>query len=247
MAAIMKFVFLLATASMVVNAAPSKKSIADVVEVTEEFRVRFEELSQEKEQMLQFARTALFATYRHMNEDMLIDLGNTRNTIDYGFDETRTLIAEKLLMGGDEDCLLDLVSQIRDEQRALASGMSVCAAGSNDAKDELASSFLEVLILLQRLATAQTEIVLWSYTNYNSVVASADHADYLRRTFGEMDYLWNTQVKQILQFEIDAMEHNRPILVAQNLDCLDKLPQQLLLFDEQIRSKISTCAAPLKV
>ncbi|XP_058455072.1 uncharacterized protein LOC131432675 [Malaya genurostris] len=248
MAAIAKFVFLVVAALTltIVNAGPAKKSVSDLIDVVEEYRVRFEELGLEKDQLLQFARVALFATYRHMNEDMLINLGNARNTIEFGFDETRSQIADDMLDGGDEECLLDLVSQIVDEQRRLASGMSECAAASNNAKGELSYSFLEELDLLQRLSTAQTEYVLFSFSNHNSFADPEQHAEFLRRTYEESEDLWNDQVRPIIQFEIDAMEYNRMILVAENLECLNELEQQLQTFDDEIREKVKTCVEPFR-
>ncbi|XP_055534363.1 uncharacterized protein LOC129723897 [Wyeomyia smithii] len=254
MAAIARFVLLAAAVLAATQAAPAEKSspskilrsVTDLIAVVEEYQPRFEELSLEKDQMLAFARTALFATFRHMNEEMLINFGNTRNAIEYGFDETRAEIADDILSGGDEDCLLNLVSLIIDEQRELASRMSECANTSNQDKDELAYSFYEVLELLQRMSTSLTEHLLWTFSNYNSFVSPAEHADFIQRSFEESVDLWNNEVQAVIQFEIDAMEYNRPILVAENLECLNRVAEQVQPFDEEIRSRISTCVAPLK-
>ncbi|EDS33647.1 conserved hypothetical protein [Culex quinquefasciatus] len=240
-------VALLATIAAAPSSIPSKKStIGELVEIVEEYRVLFEELSQEKDQMLAFARTGLFASYRHMNEAILENLGETRNTIEYGFDELRTDIAAAILDGGDEDCLLGLASEIRDEQRALATGMSICSQFTTDVKDDLSYSFYEVLELLQRLSTALSEYTTWSFSTHNSVTDPQEHAEYLRRTYVESRDMWEYEVLPIIQFQIDAIEYNRPIVVDDNMDCLEKIVDQMPMFEEYIRGKMETCAEPFK-
>lgn len=236
---------------MAVNAAPAsspakKNTVGDLIAVVQEYAPKFEELSLEKDQLLQFARTGLFATYRNMNEDLLVNLGNARNSIEYGFDEVRTYIAAKLLDGGDEECLLDLVSQLVAEQRALAMAMSLCSSFTTDAKDDLSYSFIEMLDLLQRLSTALSEYVLWSFSNHNSVNDPEDHAAYLRRTYQESADMWEQQVVPLVQFQLDAMEYNKPLIISENLGCLDKLVEQVDIFEVYIREQMYYCAAPLK-
>ncbi|KXJ79198.1 hypothetical protein RP20_CCG002081 [Aedes albopictus] len=249
----MKFtaVLLVVAVSVATSAAPSpavvkRNSVGDLVAVINEYAPKFEELGHEKDQLLQFARTGLFATYRHMNEDLLENLGNARNAIEYGFDEIRTKIAAKMLDGGDEECLLDLVRQIVDEQRALAMAMSLCSSFTTDAKDDLSYSFYEMLELLQRLSTALSEYVLWSFSTHNSVADPEDHANYLRRTYQESVDLWDQQVVPLVQFQLDAMEYNKPLIVAENQSCLDKLIEQVGTFNEYIYGQFEYCAAPWK-
>ncbi|XP_065085888.1 uncharacterized protein LOC135707906 [Ochlerotatus camptorhynchus] len=249
----MKLVALLlvAAVSVAVNAAPAsspakKNTVGDLIAVVKEYAPKFEELSLEKDQLLQFARTGLFATYRDMNEDLLVSLGNARNAVEYGFDEVRTYIAAKLLDGGDEDCLLDLVSQIVAEQRVLASAMSLCSSFTTVAKDDLSYSFHEMLDLLQRLSTALSEYVLWSFSTHNSVSDPEDHAEYLRRTYQESADMWDQQVLPLVQFQLDAMEYNKPLIIAENQSCLDKLVEQVDTFEEYIREQMYYCTAPLK-
>ncbi|XP_062540368.1 uncharacterized protein LOC134208403 [Armigeres subalbatus] len=242
-------VLLVVAISVAINAAPSpavveKNAVGDLIAVVDEYAPLFAELSKEKDQLLQFARTGLFATYRHMNEDLLKNFGEARNAIDFGFDETRNLIAAKIIDGGDEECLLNLVRQIVDEQRALASAMSLCALFSTTAKDDLSYSFVEMLDLLQRLSTSLSEYVIWSFSTHNSVKNASAHAEYLPRVYQESVDMWDDQVLPLVQFQLDAMEYNKPIIVAENLNCLDKLVEQITPFNEYIYQQLEYCAAP---
>ncbi|XP_055587532.1 uncharacterized protein LOC129739977 [Uranotaenia lowii] len=244
MAAIMKFVALLALVAVIhANPVAKKRSISNLIDVVEEYKLLFNDLSHEKDQLLQFARVSLFATYSLMNQDLLKDLGHTRNAIEFGFDELIGDIAEEITEGGNEECLLNLTAQIRREQVELAETMGVCSALTGSAKDDLSYSFYEFIDLLQRLSTALSEYVLWSFAVENSVTHADRQAENIRQMYEDSVEMWDEVVLPLIQFEINAMEYNRPIIVANNKDCLDILIEKVDLLNEELREQLGSCSA----
>ncbi|ETN57737.1 hypothetical protein AND_010695 [Anopheles darlingi] len=229
-----------------VSAAPSqtaaKPRTAELREAIEEYRVRFNELHQEKDQFLQFARTGLWASVRYMNEDILENLGEVRNTIEYGFDDVRLEISLQIVEGThNEQCLLDLVYEIVDEKVRLGDELSRCSSTATDAKDSLPESFYEFLNLLQRISTSIAETTLYTFINQNSVSDPERHLEYLREAYEETERSWLEEALPLMQFELDAMEYNRPLIVADNAECLAVIIEQQQSFEDNIRARIPSC------
>uniref|UniRef100_A0A182MAQ5 Protein TsetseEP domain-containing protein n=1 Tax=Anopheles culicifacies TaxID=139723 RepID=A0A182MAQ5_9DIPT len=242
------FVLIAACALMAstVSTAPSKTDIKprneELREAIEEYRVRFDELHKEKDQFLQFARTGLWATVRRMNEEVLVDLGETRNIVEYGFDDVRLDISLLIVEGNhDEQCLLNLVYDIVDEKVRLGEEISRCSAGTTDTKDSLPASFYEFLNLLQRLSNSIAETTLYTFVSQNSVADPERHLEFLQESFAETDRAWNEEALPLVQFELDAMEYNRPLIVADNAECLQEIQNSQQAFEDSIRQRISSC------
>uniref|UniRef100_A0A182P633 Protein TsetseEP domain-containing protein n=1 Tax=Anopheles epiroticus TaxID=199890 RepID=A0A182P633_9DIPT len=230
-----------------VSAAPSAKSAAkprseELRDAIEEYRVRFDELHKEKDQFLQFARTGLWASVRAMNEEVLQDLGETRNNVEYGFDDVRLEISLLIVEGNhNEQCLLDLVYDIVEEKVRLGEEISRCADDTNDAKDALPESFYEFLNLLQRLSNSIAETTLYSFVSQNSVTDPERHLAFLEESFAETDRAWNEEALPLVQFELDAMEYNRPLIVADSAQCLQVINDRQQAFEDSIRQQIPSC------
>uniref|UniRef100_A0A182NL55 Uncharacterized protein n=1 Tax=Anopheles dirus TaxID=7168 RepID=A0A182NL55_9DIPT len=229
-----------------VNGAPSKTVIKprsqELRDAIEEYRVRFDELHKEKDQFLQFGRTGLWATVRHMNEDVLQDLGETRNIVEYGFDDVRLEISLLIVEGNhNEQCLLDLVYEIVAEKVQLGNQISVCAAGTTDEKDSLPASFYEFLNLLQRLSNSIAETTLYTFVSQNSVSDPERHLEFLQEAYEETERAWTQEALPLMQFELDAMEYNRPLIVADNAQCLQAINEQQQAFEDSIRARMPLC------
>ncbi|XP_035902379.1 uncharacterized protein LOC118507685 [Anopheles stephensi] len=237
---------LIAACALMVSAAPSKPAIKprnqELREAIEEYRVRFDELHKEKDQFLQFGRTGLWATVRAMNEEILVDLGETRNTVEYGFDDVRLDISLLIVEGNhNEQCLLDLVYEIVAEKVELGDEISRCAAGATETKDALPESFYEFINLLQRLSNSIAETTLYSFVSQNSVTDPERHLEFLQEAFEETDRAWNEEALPLMQFELDAMEYNRPLIVADNAQCLQTIVDRQQAFEDSIRARIPSC------
>ncbi|XP_052866090.1 uncharacterized protein LOC128272339 [Anopheles cruzii] len=237
-------VAVLATA---ISAAPTnvvvKPHNAELQAALEEYRVRFDDLHTEKDQFLQFARTGLWASLRHMNEEVLQDLGETRNTVEFGFDDVRTEISLVIINGtSNEQCLLDLVREIIDEKVVLGTEISRCAAVTIATMDALPQSFYEFINLLQRLSSSIAETTLYSFVSQNSVIDPERHLAFLEDAFVETERTWVEEALPLIQFELDAMEYNRPVIVDENAECLQVIAAQQQSFEANIRSRIPTCA-----
>ncbi|XP_058117561.1 uncharacterized protein LOC131287207 [Anopheles ziemanni] len=232
--------------AVLASGAPSKTAVkprnAELREALEEYRVRFDELHREKDQFLQFARTGLWASVRTMNEQVLEDLGEARNNAEYGFDDVRLEISLLIVEGNhQEQCLLDLVYEIVDEKVRLGDEISACAAGTTESKDSLPESFYEFLNLLQRLSNSIAELTLYSFISQNAVADPERHLEFLEETFVETERTWNDEARPLMQFELDAMEYNRPLIVADNADCLQVVAEAQQSFEDYIREKIPSC------
>uniref|UniRef100_A0A182K0T3 Protein TsetseEP domain-containing protein n=1 Tax=Anopheles christyi TaxID=43041 RepID=A0A182K0T3_9DIPT len=248
MACNLSFVLIAACALLAsgVRAAPSKTAIKprseELRDAIEEYRVRFDELHKEKDQFLQFARTGLWASVRGMNEEVLQDLGETRNNVEYGFDDVRLEISLLIVEGNhNEQCLLDLVYEIVREKVQLGDEISRCADDANDAKDALPESFYEFLNLLQRLSNAIAETTLYTFVGQNSVTDPERHLEYLQESFAETDRAWTQEALPLVQFELDAMEYNRPLIVADTAQCLQVINDKQQAFEDSIRQRIPSC------
>ncbi|EGK96722.1 AGAP013272-PA [Anopheles gambiae str. PEST] len=229
-----------------VSAAPSKTAMKprsqELRDAIEEYRVRFDELHKEKDQFLQFARTGLWATVRAMNEEVLQDMGETRNIVEYGFDDVRLDISLLIVEGNhNEQCLLDLVYEIVEEKVLLGQEISRCADDTTDAKDSLPESFYEFLNLLQRLSNSIAETTLYTFVSQNSVNDPERHLEFLEESFEETDRAWNEEALPLVQFELDAMEYNRPLIVADNAQCLQAINDRQQAFEDSIRERIPSC------
>uniref|UniRef100_A0A182JNB7 Protein TsetseEP domain-containing protein n=1 Tax=Anopheles atroparvus TaxID=41427 RepID=A0A182JNB7_ANOAO len=237
---------LIAALAVLASGAPSKMAIKprneELREALEEYRVRFDELHREKDLFLQFARTGLWASVRQMNEEVLQDLGAVRNTVEYGFDDVRLDISLLIVEGNhQEQCLLDLVYEIVAEKVRLGDEISRCAAGTTETKDALPESFYEFLNLLQRLSNSIAELTLYSFISQNSVTDPEAHLAFLEETFVETERSWNDEARPLMQFELDAMEYNRPLIVADNAACVAEITASQQSFENYIREKIPSC------
>ncbi|XP_052890894.1 uncharacterized protein LOC128299080 [Anopheles moucheti] len=248
MASNFTFVLIAACALMAssISAAPSKTVIKphnqELREAIEDYRVRFDDLHKEKDQFLQFARTGLFATVRRMNEEVLIDLGEARNTVEYGFDDVRLEISLAIVEGNhNEQCLLDLVYEIVAEKVQLGDEISRCSAGTTDTKDALPASFYEFIDLLQRLSNSIAETTLYTFVSQNSVSDPERHLEFLQESYDETARAWNEEALPLMQFELDAMEYNRPLIVADNAECLQVVVERQQGFEDTIRERIPSC------
>ncbi|XP_055643065.1 uncharacterized protein LOC129779544 isoform X1 [Toxorhynchites rutilus septentrionalis] len=242
-----RFTLSLATLFVIASAAPSIKSgLSDLTGLVKEYHELYERMYQEKTELQQFARAGHQFMYRWINGDILKDIAIAHDEIQRKANETDEVIAEKLLAGGDEKCLLTQRSRLQEEQRAFGDGISECAANVSETKDSVGDTFQENLDILQRLTTSISEYMLWSFSMHNSVTQPERHVDTMLRAYYELELLWRESVLPTMQDNIDGMHAQGQDIVASHSNCLDGLIEKTDEHIERIRDDISLCPVPYK-
>uniref|UniRef100_A0AAG5CQA5 Protein TsetseEP domain-containing protein n=1 Tax=Anopheles atroparvus TaxID=41427 RepID=A0AAG5CQA5_ANOAO len=217
-------------------------SMRELAEITEEYRVRFDELYEDKDAFIRLARVIIRAELKGLNEATLENLANARNEIDDILTETREDIANAILLpNANEQCLLDLVNTVISEGSQAGDGMSSCAADKIAIKEGLGDEFRTLTNTLQRIATAASEYTLYTFAIHDSFNDPEDHIDWLERNYANQVAFWDEVARPEAQEDLDNMELNRPILVAENRACLDAVIARLNTAMQNVRIQINGC------
>uniref|UniRef100_A0A182IKK0 Protein TsetseEP domain-containing protein n=1 Tax=Anopheles atroparvus TaxID=41427 RepID=A0A182IKK0_ANOAO len=217
-------------------------SMRELAEITEEYRVRFDELYEDKDAFIRLARVIIRAELKGLNEATLENLANARNEIDDILTETREDIANAILLpNANEQCLLDLVNTVIAEGSQAGDGMSSCAADKIAIKEGLGDEFRTLTNTLQRIATAASEYTLYTFAIHDSFNDPEDHIDWLERNYANQVAFWDEVARPEAQEDLDNMELNRPILVAENRACLDAVIARLNTAMQNVRIQINGC------
>ncbi|XP_035774334.1 uncharacterized protein LOC118457126 [Anopheles albimanus] len=217
-------------------------SMSEFGEIVDQYRVRFEELSEDKDAFVRLARVLIRAELKGLNEATLANLADARNEIDDVLTEIRTEIADATLeANANEECLLRLVDLVIDEGRTAGDGMSSCAADKIEIKEGLGDEFRTLTNTLQRISTAAAEYPLFSYTQHNSFAEPQEHVDWLEENYDAQVAFWDNVARPEAQEDLDNLEINRPALVAENRACLDAVVARLNTAVNGIRQQINSC------
>ncbi|XP_065085892.1 uncharacterized protein LOC135707908 [Ochlerotatus camptorhynchus] len=224
------------------NAKPSRSSMTELADITEEFRVKFDKLHTEKDEFVNLARIITRAELKLLNEATTKNLADAWSDIDHHFDNTRKIIADMILYpNANEDCMLGLVEEIVAERIRAAYEMSLCAADKIAIKEGLADEFRDLVSLLQRISSAAAEYTLFSFANHNSFIDPEGHIDWLERNFQNQVDFWDNVARPEAQEDLDNLEMNRPDLVEENRACLDRIQVQMTEVDRNINQRLGQC------
>uniref|UniRef100_A0A182WQR3 Protein TsetseEP domain-containing protein n=1 Tax=Anopheles minimus TaxID=112268 RepID=A0A182WQR3_9DIPT len=217
-------------------------SMRELSEITEDFRVRFDDLHDDKDDFIQLARTLTRAELKGLNEATLENLGNARNDIDDILTETREDIAEAILEpNANEQCLLALVDTVIAEGRRAGEGMSACAADKIAIKEGLGDEFRALTNTLQRIATAASEYTLYTFAIHNSFTEPEEHVEWLEENYDNQVEFWDNVARPEAQEDLDNLEINRPALVEENRLCLQAVITSLNTAMNTVRGQINSC------
>uniref|UniRef100_A0A182NL54 Protein TsetseEP domain-containing protein n=1 Tax=Anopheles dirus TaxID=7168 RepID=A0A182NL54_9DIPT len=236
------FVALLCVALAAVTGVSAQTSLGELAEIVEQYRVRFDELHEDKDSFVRLARTLIRAELKGLNEATLANLGNAREDIDDILTETREAIAAAIILpNANEQCLLALVDTVIAQGRVAGDGMSTCAADKIAIKEGLGDEFRELTNTLQRISQAAAEYTMYSFAIHNSVADPADHADWLERNYNTQVEFWDNVARPEAQEDLDNLEINRPALVEENRVCLAGVITRLNTAMQNVRVQINGC------
>ncbi|XP_058059575.1 uncharacterized protein LOC131210356 [Anopheles bellator] len=217
-------------------------SMQELATITEDFRVRFDALHEDKDEFLRFARVLIRAEMHGLNEATLVNLGEARNEIEELLSEVRTDIANAIIQpNANEQCLLNLVNTVIAEGRTAGAGMSSCAADKIAIKEGLGDEFRTLTNTLQRLAQATSEYTLYTFAIHDSFNNPQSHVDWLETNYANQVTFWDDVARPEAQDDLDNMEANRPTLVAENRVCLDGVVSRLYSVLVGVRLQINLC------
>uniref|UniRef100_A0A182P632 Protein TsetseEP domain-containing protein n=1 Tax=Anopheles epiroticus TaxID=199890 RepID=A0A182P632_9DIPT len=217
-------------------------SMRELAEITEEFRVRFDELHDDKDDFVRLTRVLTRAELKGLNEATLVNLGNARNDIDDALADTREQIANAILEpNANEECLLGLVDRVIEEGRRAGEGMSACAADKINIKEGLGDEFRTLTNTLQRIATAASEYTLYTFAIHNSFTDPDDHVEWLEENYANQVDFWDNVARPEAQEDLDNLEINRPALVEENRVCLAAVVTALNTALNTIQGQINSC------
>ncbi|XP_050089470.1 uncharacterized protein LOC126573418 [Anopheles aquasalis] len=236
------FVFIALCLFVAALSVSAQLSMSEFAEIAEQYRVRFDDLSEDKDSFLRFARVLIRAELKGLNEGTLANLAEARNDIDDILTEIRTEIADATLEpNANEDCLLRLVDSVIAEGRTAGDGMSSCAADKIEIKEGLGDEFRTLTNTLQRIATAASEYPLFSYAQHNSFTDPQEHVDWLEQNYEAQVAFWDNVARPEAQEDLDNLEINRPALLAENRACLNAVIARLNTALTGIRQQINSC------
>ncbi|XP_062540367.1 uncharacterized protein LOC134208402 [Armigeres subalbatus] len=238
------FTVLVCGLMVVAYAAPTTHnySMEELGRIIEEYRVKFDDLHEEKDAFLVFARIVVRAELKMLNEAVTENLGQAWSDIDHHFDSTRKIIGDMIITpGANEQCLLGLVEEIVAERIRAADEMSLCAADKIVIKESLADEMRTLVNLLQRISTAAAEYTLYSFSNHNSLLDPESHIEWLERNYQNQVNFWDNYARPEAQEDLDNMEINRPLLVQENLLCLERIQLDMAEVDRNINLRINQC------
>uniref|UniRef100_A0A182K9D7 Protein TsetseEP domain-containing protein n=1 Tax=Anopheles christyi TaxID=43041 RepID=A0A182K9D7_9DIPT len=217
-------------------------SMRELAEITEEYRVRFDELHDEKDAFVRLTRVLTRAELKGLNEATLVNLGNARNDIDDVLADTREQIANAILQpNANEQCLLGLVDRVIEEGRRAGEGMSACAADKITIKEGLGDEFRALTNTLQRIATAASEYTLYTFAIHNSFTDPEEHVEWLEENYANQVEFWDNVARPEAQEDLDNLEINRPALVEENRVCLNGVISRLNTAMNTVRAQINSC------
>ncbi|XP_058117562.1 uncharacterized protein LOC131287208 [Anopheles ziemanni] len=217
-------------------------SMRELAEITEEYRVRFDELHADKDAFIRLARVFIRAELKGLNEATLANLADARNEIDDILTDARADIADAILLpNANEQCLLNLVETVIAEGSRAGDDMSSCAADKIAIKEGLGDEFRTLTNTLQRISTAAAEYTLYTFAIHDSFNDPEDHIDWLERNYANQVAFWDEVARPEAQEDLDNMEINRPILVAENRACLDAAIARLNTAMQNVRIQINGC------
>ncbi|XP_053668929.1 uncharacterized protein LOC128719330 [Anopheles marshallii] len=217
-------------------------SMRELTEITEDFRVRFDELHEDKDDFIRLTRVLTRAELKGLNEATLENLANARNDVDEILFDTREEIAAAILVpNANEQCLLGLVDTVIAEGRRAGEGMSSCAADKIAIKEGLGDEFRALSNTLQRIATAASEYTLYTFAIHNSFAEPDEHVEWLEENYDNQVSFWNNVARPEAQEDLDNLEINRPALIEENRLCLNAVITSLNTAMNTVRGQINNC------
>uniref|UniRef100_A0A182SW40 EF-hand domain-containing protein n=1 Tax=Anopheles maculatus TaxID=74869 RepID=A0A182SW40_9DIPT len=217
-------------------------SMRELTEITEDFRVRFDDLHDDKDGFISLTRVLTRAELKGLNEATLENLAIARNDIDDLLTETREDIASAILEpNANEACLLALVDTVIAEGRRAGEGMSSCAADKIAIKEGLGDEFRALTNTLQRIATAASEYTLYTFAIHNSFTDPEEHVEWLEENYENQLSFWDNVARPEAQEDLDNLEINRPALVEENRLCLEAVVTSLNTAMNTVRQQINSC------
>ncbi|KAL1379792.1 hypothetical protein pipiens_014639 [Culex pipiens pipiens] len=217
-------------------------TMSELARISEEFRVMFDELHEEKDAFVNLARIFTRAELKLLNEATTMNLAESWSDIEHHFDITRSLIAEMILAPeADEECLLGLTEEIVAEQIRAADEMSNCAADKIAIKEGIADEFRDLVNVLQRISTAAAEYTLFTYASHNSFIDPEGHIEWLERNYQNQVDFWENVARAEAQEDLDNLEINRPQLVEENRQCLARIQDAMAEVDRSINQRLPRC------
>ncbi|EAT35944.1 AAEL011935-PA [Aedes aegypti] len=226
------------------SAKPAARSYTmdELARIVEEFRVKFDDLHEEKDAFVNLARIITRAELKLLNEATVDNLADAWSDIEHHFDGTRKIIGDMIILpNANEECLLGLVEEIVAERIRAADEMSRCASDKIGIKEGLADEFRSLVNLLQRISTAAAEYTLYSFANHNSFVDPEEQIEWLERNYQNQVYFWDNVARPEAQEDLDYLEVNRPYLVEENRLCLERIQVQMTEVDRSINQRINQC------
>ncbi|XP_049284031.1 uncharacterized protein LOC125764155 [Anopheles funestus] len=217
-------------------------SMRELSEITETFRVRFDDLHDDKDDFINLARRLTRAELKGLNEATLANLANAREDIDDILLDTREEIAAAIIEpNANEQCLLGLVDTVIAEGRTAGEGMSACAADKIAIKEGLGDEFRALTNTLQRIATAASEYTLYTFAIHNSFTDPEEHVEWLEENYDNQVEFWDNVARPEAQEDLDNLEINRPALVEENRQCLNAVVTSLNTAMNTVRGQINSC------
>ncbi|XP_052890895.1 uncharacterized protein LOC128299081 [Anopheles moucheti] len=217
-------------------------SMRELAEITEDFRVRFDDLHEDKDGFIRLTRVLTRAELKGLNEATLENLANARNDIDEVLFNVREDIAAAILQpNANEQCLLGLVNTVIAEGVRAGEGMSSCAADKIAIKEGLGDEFRTLSNTLQRIATAASEYTLYTFAIHNSFADPEEHVEWLEDNYDNQVTFWNNVARPEAQEDLDNLEINRPALIEENRLCLNAVVTSLNTAMNTVRGQINNC------